>query len=394
MTTPQLKVRAGLRVLQVIYYDPVNYPPTLNAMRVLGEAGAEVLCLGYDRGTGAALPLPPKARIRYLNDGHPGWTSGRLQGLRQALEFRRVVHRTVRDFAPDLVIGYDHWGVCALLGLGGPGCPVRIAHLHDIVDERATSLWSTEGLVWAVARRALSRFPLVVVPEAARARFLSEAYGVSANFFTVGNSPKLARARHNDILRVRLGIPMDEPLAVTVGMMTLGDETVRAMSRTRARWHLVVIGCRNREWLAAMVSAAQELGLSDRLHIIPYTDYDTVREWLPGCDLGLCFYARSPNPNWNFMGTASVKIQEYMAAGIPSLVGMRDSLGQLAQDTGALHLIGSDDASAICEGLDLLEPGAPLASRLATAAAAAHETRYNCEAQLAPLLAELGLDGP
>jgi hypothetical protein len=387
----KLRVRPGLRILQVIYYDPVNYPPTLNAARVLAEAGAEVLCLGYDRGTSAPLPLPRNARIKYLNPTSPGWPRTTLQNWREVLAFAVSIRREIRDFQPDLVIGYDHWGAACLLPANPRSWPPKIVHLHDIVDEGATSITTTDGLVWAAAKRNLHKFPLVVVPEIARARFLRERCQVAANYAVVGNSPKRCLPVRNDLLRQRLGLKRG-PLAVVVGMMTLGAETVQAMARARGQWHLAVIGCRNDDWLNAMRQEARRSNLTDRLHILPYTDYDTVRTWLPGCDLGLAFYARSPNPNWNFMGAASVKIQEYMAAGIPSLVGMRDSLGQLADDTGALHVIEQDTESAILAGLDRLEPGSEYSNQLSAAAVTAHLGSYNCEAQLAPLLIRLEQD--
>lgn len=392
MNRGTLRVRPGLRVLQAIYQDPVNYPPTLNALRCLAAAGAEVLCIGFDRDLGKHLPLPTGARIQYLNARSPGSAKNTLDHLGSALLFYRAVQRAISTFRADLVIGYDHWGALALLPLPGRARELRMVHLHDILDDDAVPVLSTEGLVWALVKRQLSSFPVVGVPAEERAQYLRERLRRVPRLTVVENAPPLTSPSRNALLRTRLGISAEEPLAVVVGQMTLGAETVRALAQTRARWHLAVIGCRNPGWINDMEREARQHRLTDRLHLVPYTDYDTVRRWLPGCDLGLCFYARSTNPNWNHMGSSSVKIQEYMAAGLPSLVGMRDSMGGFASRTGGMELIETDSADAIRAGLDKLEPHSPRWRALSAAALAAHQSTHNCEAQWAALLGSLGLD--
>ena len=392
MMSNQLRVRPGLRVLQVIYHDPVNYPPTLNAMRVLAQAGAQVLCLGYDRGLSAPVRLPESARIEYLNASAPGYPPSTLGIWLEGIGLRSHAARAIRAFRPDLVIGYDHWGSLALLPICVRDKVIKISHLHDIVDAKSLRTFATDRLMWAALRRVLPKFALVVVPESARADFLRDRHEIRYDILTVGNSPPREEPGRNDELRRQLTGVGNDPIAVVVGMMALGNETVRALARTRKRWHVVVVGCRKQAWLDSVRSEAVRCNVADRLHLLPYTDYDTVRRWLPGCDVGLGFYANSHNPNWRYMGAGSVKIQEYMAAGIPTLAGMRGSLGRLAEDTGALAIIDQASDSAIAAELDSLEPGSERWQRLASAATKAHLGSYNMEAQLAPLLVRLRLD--
>jgi glycosyltransferase involved in cell wall biosynthesis len=390
-----MRVRPGLRVLQVIYQDPVTYPPTLNAARLLAQAGAEVVCLGYRRDSDENVALPQSVRIRYLN-AHPS-LPGILKKIANVSSLRSETRSEIAGFRPDLVIAYDWWGGWGVLPCLGQGSYKVVLHMHDLLNEGASRFSSSDDWMWAQVTRNIQRFDMLVVPEKQRADYLRDRARIFKPARIAANSPPRHRPVRNDLLKrviaARAG-RMPGMLAVVVGNMGLYMEMVRGLAATRSDWHLALIGCGHGPSVKLVVEEARRLGIEDRLHVFPYTNYDTVQSWLPGCDVGIGLYpSSSANVNWQTMGSASVKVQEYMAAGIPSIVCSRQTFSTLAADTGALELLESETPQAMTAALDRLEPGGAHHTRLARAAELAHLDRFNCEFQLQPVLDELGLAG-
>lgn len=385
----------SFRVLQVIYQDPTTYPPTFNTARILGRMGADVLCLGFRRGSFPGVDLPPSVRIRYLNAEASDGLPGALSKLANVLKLRLQCGREIRRLRPDLVIAYDHWGGWGVLPFVGRGGPKAILHLHDVLDRDVERTTFSDRWMWRKVTGGLARFDIVVVPEKQRAEYLRKAYGIERPISVVANSPLLGRHARNDALRKSIESASGsrpELLAVIVGNVGLLGEAVKAVADARSRWHLAIIGSSQGALLESVMQQARRLGVSERIHVIAYTSYDTVRSWLPGCDVGLCVHSSSSsNVNWRLAGGASVKVQEYMGAGIPSIVSPADSFADLARETGALALLAEETAEAIRAALDELEPGSARHAAMSQAAAAAHETTYNYEAQLLPVLKVLGL---
>jgi glycosyltransferase involved in cell wall biosynthesis len=390
-----MRVRTGLRVLQVIYQDPVTYPPTLNAARLLARAGAEVVCLGYRRDSEENVALPESVRIRYLN------ASPRLPGIvkkvANVLSLRSETRTEIARLRPDLVIAYDWWGGWGVLPCLGQGSQKVVLHMHDLLNEGASRLSSSDDWMWAQVARNIQRFDLLVVPEKQRADYLRDKAGVSRPARIAANSPPRRRPARNELLKQVIAAKagrLPDMLAVVIGNMGLYMEMVRGLAATRSEWHLALIGCGHGPSVRQVLDEARRLGIENRVHVFPYTNYDTVQSWLPGCDVGIGFYpSSSTNVNWQTMGSASVKVQEYMAAGIPSIVCSRRTFAALAEDSGALELLESETPQAIASALDRLEPGSAHHGQLARAAELAHLDRFNCESQLQPIIDELGLGG-
>jgi glycosyltransferase involved in cell wall biosynthesis len=384
-----------VRVLQVIYQDPMTYPPTINTARMLGRLGAEVLCLGYRRGDFPRVDLPPSVQISYLNANTTHIHTGAWTKLSNVVRLRFRTGYEIRRYQPDLIIAYDHWGGWGVLPFLRRGRHKAILHLHDVLDRDAKRVTFSDRLMWGNVIKHLDKFDLVVVPEKKRAEYLQEAYRIERPIWVVANSPLAGPSVKNDALRSKIeSMTGSRPglLAVIVGNVGLLSETARALAQTRGPWHLAVIGSTQGALLEAMMEEGRRNGVERRIHLIPYTNYDTVRSWLPGCDVGLCVHSSSSsNVNWRLAGSASVKVQEYLGAGIPSIVSPADSFRVLATETGALQLVEDETADGICAALNDLEPGSAHHAAMSRAALAAHRNTYNYEAQLMPVLRQLGI---
>jgi hypothetical protein len=385
-----LRVQPGLRVLQVIDADPMAYPPTINAARVLAGSGAHVRCIGGMRGQRPLLAMPDRVSVEYLVYG--SWEKGlrKLHWAAGRFRFRAQIAQIVRDWQPHLVIAYDTgagWAVLPLLGRTR-----TVLHIHDNENANAQSWRSVRTWQWHSLKRRAVEFTMRVVPDAERAAHLRDEWGVQGAFQVVGNVPPRRAPVRNHVLRDLLEIPDASPLAVVVGNMGLFSATAKALARTRLPWHLAVIGAGDQTAVVRMRQVAAEAGVASRIHVFSHTSYDVVRTWLLGCDVGLALHpSDSRTINWQRIGTGSVKVMEYTAAGLPSIVCSRAAFSQLAAQSGALEVIDREDEEGIAAALDRLEPGSQPWQERAQAAVEAHLGRYNMEAQLSPLLQSLGV---
>lgn len=380
----------GKRVLQVIYQDPARYPPTLNTGRVLANAGHEVLCLGLRRGLGVRLTSTPRLHLAYL-DAFRKSPRSRFAGVWEPALLRIATNLVARAWRPDLIVAYDHLGLWATIGTLS-GFPV-VFHILDLVpDSLLAASWRLHSAV-AAAQRAVPACRLLVFPDRHRAAYFYDRFGCNVPSVVVANAPLRAIPQRNDklkdILAARSG-ERPEFLAVCVGKMGMYRETIEAVANS-PRWHVAFIGMDTPESEAHLREFAAHRGAGTRTHFLPYTPYDVVREWLQGADAGLAFYPReSTLINWRLPGTASVKLLEYLAAGIPGIVCPTPDYVALAKEThGAITTLSDETPAAIESTLAAFAENREDYLARVAAARAAHSERFNLEHQLSPVLALL-----
>jgi glycosyltransferase involved in cell wall biosynthesis len=307
-------------------------------------------------------------------------------------QFRQSLLREVAAFEPHVIVAYDQGAAWATLELLRSERSKVVLHIHDNANRHDQSWYSVRAMQWRAVMRASDRFDARVVPELERAHDLWTSWQARGDFQVVANAPLRRINRRNSLLRLKLGIPQEAPIAVSIGNIGLLTDVTTALTFTRLKWHFVSIGEADQRALAAARTRASELGISARVHILPYASYDSVCEWLHGCDVGLALYPKTNTSiNWRSAGTASVKLMEYMAAGLPTVTTQQKSLLRLNDDINALHFLTAETPQAVASALDQLEPNSERWRRVAAAARSAHETRFNMEAQLAPLIRGLGM---
>lgn len=383
-----------VKILQVIYYDPANYPPTLNAMRVLARAGAEVSCLGFYRGKSYVPELPASARIEYLNEPPGGWKNTFSGLVLEPLAFRRSVERAVERLRPDFVLAYDHWGMWASARIVRR-VPV-VYHIHDTVEPSDFSPFGRQRYITVETERAARHCVAVVLPDEGRAELFASRVPQTARIHVVANAPPRRSPAKGGGLRPLMAAAdgsIPERIAVLVGNMGSARESVRALARAAERWHYAVVGSTDRRGLEAMREEAEAGGFSDRLRIFPYRPYDEIAPLLAGADLGFGFYSQvgRHSSNWRLMGTGSVKVMEYLASGVPAIVSPRSAFARFGATTEGLRIVDEETAEEFRKAIDELDPSGPEWARRSRAASRDHLRLYNLETQMAPLLDLFGL---
>jgi glycosyltransferase involved in cell wall biosynthesis len=387
-------VSAGSRdtvtVGHVMYFDPANYPPVINACRVQAARGFSVHLVGYYRGLHRGFGAGSGIVERYLNEP-PGFSPRTMrEKLTDIMRFRREVARWAQAVRPDVVVAHDlhgYWGATELLGR----LPI-VLHVHDMPNpDGGGPVGRLDRIILKYAMRQVPRASGLVMPEASRLKIAEEWWQFRGPSFVVANCPLLGEHRRNTILRDLIWQRTRQtPEWVVVraggaGPAHLIEETVLSLRFAPDGLHLCLIGCGDERYMATLGQLAKEMGVEGRVHQFPSMSYDDMRGYLRSADVGLAIYrCDARDINKRLMGTASAKHLEYVAAGIPSLLSDQQSFRNLGARTGAV-IVAREAAEAIAESMLTLTRDPELYRRLSNLAREAHKTEYHYEHQYAPV---------
>jgi glycosyltransferase involved in cell wall biosynthesis len=332
--------------MYVQYMNPAAYPPLINGMRLLAEAGCEVLVLGATR-RGDPLALVPQKRIqaRMLRMAAPGW--------RQRVRYAGFVLWALLWFCrwrPEWVYVSDPPSTpLALLLSLLPGTARIIYHEHDSPPANGSASRSISVHVIARLRRlAVRRSHLCVLPNDERARVLALTTG-RAKPLVVWNCPSRAEVwsqstprsdglrlvYHGSIVPPRLPLTVIEALARLPPSVTLavrGYETVGHPGYVRE-----------------LELAARQSGVIERVCFegtVP-TRQELLRLCAAG-DVGLALLIPGAGDlNEQAMAGASNKAFDYMACGLAVLVPNLPDWRALWVEGGYGRACDADSADSI-----------------------------------------------
>src|SRR5205085_1443708 len=104
------------------------------------------------------------------------------------------------------------------------------------------------------------------------------------------------------------------------------ESTLQSIAHWASRnWGFVVMGYGDQSYLDKLSGLAHSLGIKHQFVVLPPVGYDQVAQFTPGADVGHALY-EPVHVNNLYIATASNKIMEYMADGLPLLVSDTPSL--------------------------------------------------------------------
>jgi len=375
------------RVLLVQYNNPDLYPTTRRFARCLGQRGKEVTVACVDDGTpfmdhtyGPGIEL---ARETPRTPARPPFRGARFP------EFvARVVARAVRT-RPDVVVGYDtHGGVAGLAAARASGARY-VYHCYDVALSAESGGKSVRWLL-PLERRCAVEAEAVVLPSESKAAVFVQEHRLKREVLVVANSAELQPRRRTTRLRDELRARGFDPSHVVVSHGSMGRgkglrETVLSMRWWPPRAALVLIGLmRPAELWQELVACAASVGAGERVHFLGFVPPTELYDLTVSADLGL-FTPTSTVSNHTTSGAATVKLNDYMACAVPFVVSDMPALAELARDTGAGVTVDMGDVEAMGRAIGSLLEDDGRRAAMADRAYQAHVTKYNLEAQLAPL---------
>ena len=370
-------------IQHVFYANPDQYPPIVNSVRLLVAAGyrADIFC----RLTAEiyAVDLPREVVIfRIGNQGAGSW--------REYVSFvRKVVRRGSRE--SKLFVGHDMHGLVPAWLLSRRYRRPLIYHCHDFAENVEGGGRFVKWFERLFARTA----DLVIVPDAGRGNEIARALALKRAPMIVANAPlRQSPAAGKELLRDMLEAQGRHYRRILLrqGRIAQGhaiEATIRSMPFWASReWGLVLIGTGEPEYLSMLAQLARELDVENQLTLLPPVSYDEVLRLTPGADVGHALY-EPIHINNRFITTASNKIMEYMAAGLPILVSDRPELRAFVDRYACGMAAKESSPESTAAAVNALLGDPDLAKRLGAAGQRAFQEEFNYERQFAPVLAEI-----
>jgi glycosyltransferase involved in cell wall biosynthesis len=241
-------------------------------------------------------------------------------GWRELIDFILEVIRSA-DRSATVIVGHDMHGLLAARILATLRRRPLVYHCHDFV-ERGRPISGGARLVRAFETGFARTADMVIVPDADRARVVVRELRLKRSPVVVANSPLTRNIHTGEKLRstLRQAGKTFERVVLRQGVIGPGhgiEMTIRSVPYWASRdWGFVLLGFGSQEYLDDLSALARSLGVDNQVAILPPVAYDRVALYTPGADIGHALYD-PVSVNHIYAGTASNKLMEYMAAGIP-----------------------------------------------------------------------------
>jgi glycosyltransferase involved in cell wall biosynthesis len=231
-------------------------------------------------------------------------------------------------------------------------------------------------------REFIGDFDRVITVSDSLADLLVETYHLARRPDIVLNAPILDTTTPQvPSVREAAGLAPDVPLMVYGGVVNpargLGT-VVRALPLLDGV-HLALIVNNRGNAVQAMERLAAELGVADRLHLVPYVPHDQVARYMASADLGVSPLSHAINHDVALTN----KFCEYIEAGLPIATSDTPEQAGLVRDLGLGEVFVADDAADCARAVRLvLANRAELHQRIEGDAALKHRFSWAAQAEV------------
>ena len=306
-----------------IYNDPEKYPPTLNAISLLADIYNSVTVIGLGMEGQGKWKYPDNCSV-YLLPGplHGVRLFGKLNSIRSLLRFISFIKARLKADLPQLLLCYDDialfagWKAKKKAGWKGEFW----YHNHDAHDIQAVSRRSALGISLANQARIFQDLNVFSYPAAERLEYFP-LQNFKGKMFLLPNYPEKrfyqgfgprVHEFHEEAVRLLYQGSICEGHCLEVIIPILKE---RVDSRPIT---LTLIGPITQSYRSELIFMANLHGVEKQLNILDPLPYAFLPYVTRSHTIGLAMY-EADNINYSTGGTASNKIYEYAACGLPVL---------------------------------------------------------------------------
>jgi glycosyltransferase involved in cell wall biosynthesis len=308
------------RLVIAIYAHPEAYPPTLNAISELSSVFARTSIV-YRPNLKENWPYPsnvvlrPSGGLMSVEDQMAATPIARYQLFGR---FCAALIKTLREEAPEVVLAYDHLGLLALsVALPWLSRRPRVwYHNHDVIEPGLARRFSPAWFSERVERLMMARIDMFTLPARERERYFDMSRFRGSYFFLpnlpsakqVLPAPSSPRERRKLRLIYQGRVCRGHGLEEVISLLPL---TIRGRD---VELHLV--GSVDPSFSEVLSKLLTRTELEGRVIIAGYKPYSELPALTAAADVGLAIYKGDDRMN-STVATASNKIYEYAAAGLP-----------------------------------------------------------------------------
>lgn len=314
-----------MNITAAIYFHPEAYPPTLNAINVLSEENIELTVITR-RTVRSKHDFSTRVNFKYASKLVEGYTADKLSFIRKIWMFVRftiLLYNNLVFKKPKYLLLYDPIPLYSYFLIQKLISRRNLKvwyHNHDTIDMSRCKKYS---ILWFAARnqdRALQFIDYFSLPSEERKEHfpLKEFNGmvkVIPNYPSMNFNPQI-RDRHisgeEDVRLIYQG---------SIGA-NHGLEQVLEVLNEKIEGHflkLILVGKVRPEYLESLFDLAEKLGVMDRIEWKGYQPYVDLHKIANEAHIGLAIH-KPYNVTYSTGGTASNKIYEYAACGLPVIL--------------------------------------------------------------------------
>jgi glycosyltransferase involved in cell wall biosynthesis len=141
----------------------------------------------------------------------------------------------------------------------------------------------------------------------------------------------------------------------------------------------------DKSYLTSIGSLIRELGMCERIVLLPAVSYSLWYDCLSAADLGIALY-RPGNINHVSMAGAATKLNLYLKAGVPSIVPDIPDFVAFIEKYGIGRATCPDDPIAIADAINSVFENSDDYARMCGNARTAFRIEFNFERQIEPIL--------
>lgn len=372
-------------MIQAIFYgNPDGYPPIINSTRLMAQAGYDVDILCREYGPVWDVRYPAAATVRRLPEMcKRTWAA--------YLAFARQVWRQARPEAA-VFVGHDMHGFLPARLLATRYRKPLVYHCHDFALNDGRLAWGGR-LVAGFERRWARTADLVIVPDAERGEVVRRALHLRRAPMIIANAPLQAPPPSERLQQSLLALGHQWQRAVLrqgqVGPGHALEATIRSLPYwQRSDWGLAILGGGDSAFRSHLQQLAADINVTGQVAFLPPVAYDEVARFTVGADLGHGLYEPA-HVNNLYIATASNKLMEYMAAGIPLLASERPGLRALVERYDCGLTADESDPVSIAAAVNTLLGDPQRARQMGANGARAFEEEFRYDKQFAPVLAAI-----
>jgi glycosyltransferase involved in cell wall biosynthesis len=355
---------ASQRVAMLVMNPAVNDSRVLKTAQTVSKLGFQVCLYGMAWDTRRTTTRVEGYPFDVLIFPHPRWEMERLGKYTPVLEdldwdeFINILVRYLREQLerrpPDILHTHDMGGLTIGGRLQREAGKSSFPWIHDIHEYVRGGIFlpKNKRKFFVSTEEEFIHSPDALISVApALNEVLQDLYSLPAEPALVLNTPRLVDfdPYFPSDVRTALGISKDVPLLVYIGHVK-DDRDIPTLAEALPMLpevHLAIVTNSSGRYVWDVTSAAQKVGVADRIHFLPYVPFYNVTSFLRTATIGL--HSWRPHPNAD-LGVAT-KIYEYIHAGVPSVVSDNRVMKKFVEqhDCGVSFKVG--DASSLAEAV-------------------------------------------
>lgn len=321
-----MKKNTSNDALVVLYHHPERFPPTLNAVHELCQIYT-LVTLVFRCTNQSVWPYPPNVKLA----GDNQWLDSAEQEqlsiwgkLRLFAKFTLHLRRSLIQSKPKLLLIYDSMAFLAFYLIRWSIKTPQLVwyHSHDIPSFAALRKYSISWWAAMVERKKVQQVDVFSLPSLERKVFF-ELDHFRGDFFYLPNLPSL---HFYQPFYTKQFAPSGEVNLLYQGAVNADhglEAIIQALPFLNAR--LSIIGPATPAYQESLVALSKTHGVENRVFFFGRINYQHLPNLTKAGQIGLALLTNTQNFNHTTAATASNKIYEYAALGLPVLYYQDDA---------------------------------------------------------------------